>query len=686
MTDITRLDDATISQIAAGEVIERPASVVKELVENSLDAGADRIDVTVSGDGTDLIRVADDGEGMTEEGVRRAVEQHTTSKIGSIDDLERGVGTLGFRGEALHTIGAVSRMTIETRQREGADVGWEVRVEGGELTDLAPVGRAPGTTVTVADLFYNTPARRKYLKRVATEFGHVNRVVSRYALANPSIAISLTHDDHEVFATAGSGDLQEAVLAVYGREVAENMIQVEGSPGGAVTAISGLVSDPETNRSGAEYVSTYVNGRYVRSDAIRSAILEAYGKQLAGDRYPFAVLFVTVPSDAVDVNVHPRKMAVRFDDEVAVTDAVTDAVREALLDHGLIRSGAPRGRSAPDETTVEPAPTDAKPAQTNAEPAPSDAEPVPTDAETDQSEAESSSGTDRSTAPDQSTRPDPSTATDPSTPADQSKRAAEPADPNSGNESRTTPDEHPETPQAPPTDRSRSAIPDRPDVDIDPLQTDLSADAAAATADFETETLPPLRIIGQIHDTYVVAESPDGLVLIDQHAADERVNYERLQEELGDRTGTQRLVEPVELSVTPQEARQFEAVDTLETWGFEARLEDDHLVVTGVPAVFEANVSPDLLRDVLGSTLEAGEDKTVRSAADELLADMACYPSITGNTPLRDGDIVELLEALDGCENPYACPHGRPTIIELGIDELEDRFERDYPGHDHRRP
>ncbi len=223
-------------------------------------------------------------------------------------------------------------------------------------------------------------------------------------------------------------------------------------------------------------------------------------------------------------------------------------------------------------------------------------------------------------------------------------------------------------------------------MDIDPLQTDLSADAAAATADFETETLPPLRIIGQIHDTYVVAESPDGLVLIDQHAADERVNYERLQEELGDRTGTQRLVEPVELSVTPQEARQFEAVDTLETWGFEARLEDDHLVVTGVPAVFEANVSPDLLRDVLGSTLEAGEDKTVRSAADELLADMACYPSITGNTPLRDGDILELLEALDGCENPYACPHGRPTIIELGIDELEDRFERDYPGHDHRRP
>ncbi|MBS3761633.1 MAG: DNA mismatch repair endonuclease MutL, partial [Halodesulfurarchaeum sp.] len=325
MTDITRLDDATISKIAAGEVIERPASVVKELVENSLDAGASRIEVTVHGGGIDLIRVADDGQGMSEEGVRRAVEQHTTSKIGSIDDLEAGVGTLGFRGEALHTIGAVSRLTIETRPQDGADVGTEVRVEGGEVTDLAPVGRAPGTTVTVADLFFNTPARRKYLKRESTEFGHVNRVVSRYSLANPDVAISLTHADHDVFRTPGSGDLQEAVLSVYGRDVAESMIEVDVSPDGPVSGVSGVVSDPETTRSGAEYVSTYVNGRYVRADSLRSAILDAYGKQLAADRYPFAVLFLSVPAETVDVNVHPRKMAVRFDDETVVIDAVTDA-------------------------------------------------------------------------------------------------------------------------------------------------------------------------------------------------------------------------------------------------------------------------------------------------------------------------------------------------------------------------
>lgn len=668
MTDITRLDDATISKIAAGEVIERPASVVKELVENSLDAGASRIEVTVHGGGTDLIRVADDGQGMSEEGVRRAVEQHTTSKIGSIDDLEAGVGTLGFRGEALHTIGAVSRLTIETRPQDGADVGAEVRVEGGEVTDLAPVGRAAGTTVTVADLFFNTPARRKYLKRESTEFGHVNRVVSRYALANPDVAISLTHDDHDVFGTPGSGDLQEAVLSVYGRDVAKSMIRVDASPAGPVSGVSGVVSDPETTRSGAEYVSTYVNGRYVRAEPLRSAILDAYGKQLAADRYPFAVLFLSVPPETVDVNVHPRKMAVRFDDETAVTDAVTEAVRSALLDHGLLRSGAPRGRSAPEETPVRPPSGEhdsAEQVSASGEGAP-DSEPVAgskREAETANDAAQGSEAVGHQAEPGARISGDKTV-----------KSESERAEPDLGPEDRRSPDS-----------TAQSDIPERPSIDIDPLQTDLSADTdAPATGELETETLPPLRILGQIHDTYVVAESPDGLVLIDQHAADERVNYERLQDELGDGTGTQRLVEPVALSVTPQEASQFEAIDALADWGFAASIEDGQLIVTGVPAVFDATLSPELLRDILGSALGTAGGETVDPAADALLADMACYPSITGNTSLKEGTVVDLLRALDACENPYACPHGRPTIIELGVEELEDRFERDYPGHGHR--
>ncbi|WP_290817307.1 DNA mismatch repair endonuclease MutL, partial [Halovivax sp.] len=365
-TEIRALDDDTVARIAAGEVVERPASAVKELVENSLDADASRIEVTVEAGGTDLIRVADDGRGMTEADLRAAVRQHTTSKIADLADLESGVATLGFRGEALHTIGSVARLRIRSRPRADAaspgqgdaDVGTELRYEGGEVVAVEPVGCPEGTTVEVTDLFFNTPARRKYLKTTATEFAHVNRVVTRYALANPDVAISLTHDGREVFATTGQGDLQGAVLSVYGREVARAMIPVEADaddlPPGPVESVSGLVSHPETNRSTREYVASYVNGRAVTADAIREGIMGAYGTQLGGDRYPFVVCFLEVPGEAVDVNVHPRKREVRFDDDDAVRRQVDSAVESALLDHGLLRSGAPRGRSAPDETRVEP--------------------------------------------------------------------------------------------------------------------------------------------------------------------------------------------------------------------------------------------------------------------------------------------------------------------------------------------
>ncbi|MFB6281927.1 MAG: DNA mismatch repair endonuclease MutL, partial [Haloferacaceae archaeon] len=354
---IRRLDDRTVERIAAGEVVERPASVVKELVENGLDAGATRIAVSVEGDGTDGIRVRDDGHGMTAAELELAVAEHATSKLSDADDLDR-VGTLGFRGEALNAIAAVSRTTIRSRP-PGADRGHELTVEGGEVGSVRPVGCPPGTVVEVDDLFYNTPARRKFLKTAATEFDRVSTVVAQYALANPDVAVSLDHDGRETFATDGRGDRRAAVLAVYGREVAESMVEVAWSADeGPVRAVEGMVSHPETTRSSREYLSTFVNGRYVPAAALRTAVVDAYGGQLASDRYPFAALFLDVVPDAVDVNVHPRKTEVRFDDEPAVTGAVERAVREALLDEGLVRSTAPRGRGAPAETAVDPEPTD----------------------------------------------------------------------------------------------------------------------------------------------------------------------------------------------------------------------------------------------------------------------------------------------------------------------------------------
>ncbi|MFB6093823.1 MAG: DNA mismatch repair endonuclease MutL [Halanaeroarchaeum sp.] len=674
---ITELDERTVDRIAAGEVVERPASVVKELVENSLDADASRIDVAVDGDGTDRVTVADDGVGMSEADLRTAVDQHTTSKIDDVDDLERGVGTLGFRGEALHTIAAVSRTTITSRPRDGPDVGTELRIVGGDVESVGSTGRPPGTTVTVEDLFFNTPARRKYLKTEHTEFAHVNRVVTRYALANPDVAVSLEHDGSTVFTTTGQGDVRETMLAVYGRDVAESMLHVEYD--GDVADVEGYVSDPETTRSAREYVSTYVNGRYVRDGGLRGAIVDAYGTQLAPDRYPFAVLFVSVPPDAVDVNVHPRKLEVRFDDDDAVHETVETAVEGALLDAGLLRSGAPRGRSAPEDAVIEQHEADAGRGVID-ERRGGDGRSADDGREADDGRAvDDGSGGEGASTPEDLVRSadslesvtDVADGEEPTAPREPAPSGG------SGGSDRSS--------GAPPGERGRTdphAARDRDGIASAPTHAELTD----VDADVDLDTLPPLRVLGQFRETYIVAASPDGLVLIDQHAADERINYERLARRLAARTDSQRLVSPVEVDLTAQEASVFdEAVADLRDAGFEARLENRTAVVEAVPAVFSESLDPTLLRDVLAAFLEADRD-VLDSAADALLADLACYPSITGNTELTEGDALSLLERLDDCENPYACPHGRPVLISISADELDDRFERDYPGHQTRGP
>jgi len=710
MTEIRRLDEATVERIAAGEVVERPASVVKELVENSLDADASRVDVTVESGGTEGITVSDDGIGMTEEEVRTAVEEHTTSKIRDIDDLEAGVATLGFRGEALHAIGAVSRLTVTTRPRADRDVesyrGTKLTVEGGEVTGVDPAGCPEGTTIEIDDLFYNVPARRKYLKQQSTEFAHVNTVVTSYALANPDVAVSLTHDGRETFATTGQGDRREAVLSVYGRDVARSMVEVDASaddedfPDGPLEGVTGLVSHPETTRSTREYCSTYVNGRYVTASAVRDAVVDAYGTQLAPDRYPFAVLFLDLPAGDVDVNVHPRKLEVRFADEAGVREQIRAAVEAALLEEGFLRSGAPRGKSAPEQTEIAPErggeSGSGSAAETDGERAASDG----ADTERDESEQRASASTADRTESRSSPPASGRTSTDDdgrATP-EPAEASDAPADAESSDESAETGTADPmavETTDAPqpsdPHDRRRK-FSERHD------QARLSGDGAdsggpAAGADGTTATaaeptdfdgLPSMRVLGQLHETYVLAETETGLVLIDQHAADERVNYERLRESFAGETTTQALAEPVELSLTAGEAELFETHrEALATLGFRAERVDDRTVeVRTVPSLVAEAADPDLLRDALAAFVTEGSAaETVEAAADELLADLACYPSVTGNTSLTEGSVRDLLAALDDCENPWACPHGRPVVIEIDRDEIEARFERDYPGH-----
>jgi DNA mismatch repair protein MutL len=835
--EITRLDDRTVREIAAGEVVERPASVVKELVENALDAGADRVAVAVENGGLDGIRVRDDGHGMHPDQLPRAVAEHTTSKLGGMEELDDGIGTLGFRGEALYTVGAVARLTVRSRPPE-RDTGAELVVDHGDRGDVEPVGCPVGTTVEVRELFAETPARRKFLKTPATEFDRVNGIVSAYALANPDVAVSLEHDDREVFASPGDRNLRSAVLAVYGREVAEAMIDVtatgtvktvgggdsggdgggdgdsdsgddDGDSGGdgdgdaETVSVRGVVSDPETTRASREYVTTFVNGRWVRDSDLRSAVVDAYGGQLAADRYPFAVLFVKVPPESVDANVHPRKTEVRFDDDASVFETVRTAVRDGLLDAGLLRTSAPRGRSAPEETTLDPEVVggsgrdDGRSARAEesarAEQSARAEETVHSEQSDEEADHRGDGRASAETGPsgDQSSEPagedgdvrEPETVEQADTPkqadtpeqVDTPEQADAPEKTNAEGQTDATESE-PEQKQASTTDSVLDAWDDSAATGQEDTpetghatgdtsgaakspsprgwqqseetrreegegesetesgsqsQTESGSQSqtesddggagssslgvpaqrtlAGGTTDDWTEydTLPRLRVLGQYDDTYLVCETESGLVLVDQHAADERVNYERLREAVG-RAGSgeaamQALAEPVAVPLTAREAALFDAFeDALAAAGFQAKrregtTDDDGetagsgdtraVVVTAVPAVFDAALDPKLLRDTLVSFAEdvAGSERPAAEAADELLADLACYPSITGNTSLTEGSVTALLEALDECENPYACPHGRPVVVRFDATEIEDRFERDYPGHGGRR-
>ncbi|WP_348612190.1 DNA mismatch repair endonuclease MutL [Halobaculum rarum] len=799
--EIRALDDRTVREIAAGEVVERPASVVKELVENALDAGASRVAVAVDNGGIDGIRVRDDGAGISPEEIPMAVAKHATSKLDGMDDLDAGVATLGFRGEALYSVGAVAELTVRSRTPD-ADTGAELVVDHGDEGEVKPAGCPVGTTVEVRDLFGRTPARRKFLKTPATEFDRVSGVVSAYALANPDVAVSLEHDGREVFASPGDGNRRSAVLAVYGREVAESMVDVAYESDSGEVRISGLVSHPETTRAGREYLTTYVNDRWVRDGDLRGAVVDAYGGQLATDRYPFAVLFVDVPAAAVDVNVHPRKTEVRFDDDADVVETVREAVRAALLEHGLVRSSAPRGRSAPEEAAVDPevvggAGTDheraarerrgtdsnagdddrdaADSVNSHDDGGPADA--TSAGAETTSSVLDAWGGSDAADSdgpadapadgvtPPSTSESGPDTAgaaagdpaADDAVEADIDTAAADTVadtaadddaawqvDIGGSRDATDRPTDHPErgrtdaTAGGAPSPRAWQSGGDESDDGDEANDSERSGGAAADAADdsgpsaaasadrdrtwgapsqatlaggttderTEHDRLPSMRVLGQYDDTYVVCETDAGLVLVDQHAADERVNYERLRRAVGDEAPAQTLATPVELELTARESELFETFrEALREVGFRAeRVEreiggrsdgdsgDDgppsHAVaVTAVPAVFDATLDPDLLRDVLAAFADevTAGDRPVSEVADALLADLACYPSVTGNTSLTEGSVADLLDALDDCENPYACPHGRPVIVEFGREEIEDRFERDYPGHGGRR-
>jgi DNA mismatch repair protein MutL len=618
MGRIRQLDEQTANGIAAGEVVERPASVVKELCENAIDAEASVLSIEIRGGGIQEISVTDDGVGMDPDDALAAFGRHATSKIATLEDLDR-IGTLGFRGEALASIASVARVALTTR-RIGAESGTVVRIEGGKVLQTGPAGGPEGTRIVVSNLFYNVPARYKFLKKDATEASQIADVVGRMALARPGVSFRFVSNGAEVLRTPGNNDLKSAIFAVYGREAADGLVPVQG--GDDAVKVAGYVGLPAFPRKSRAAQTLFVNGRLVRSRAVSSALDRAYETLLMKDRYAFAVLSLTLPPSLVDVNVHPQKMEVRFWNEGAVFSAVHAAVRDALRAGFSIPEAPQQGRE-------EAYASEDRAAQTPAVHSPV-YEQVPISPLTLR-EAAASPGSDRS-----SVGPPVPTA-----PHSAPERPFQPASGPGGTYSAEVPSD------------------DRP---VSPPRV---SDLAAA------------RLIGTLFDTYLLLQLDDDLLLIDQHAAHERILYERLVARVERReSASQPLLVPLVVEMGPAaQSAALASADALHGLGFDFDAFGPHSVaLRAVPVPYRAlDPKAAFLAAVDGLEHVSPQDpESIR----EMLHTVACKAAVKAHDVLDASEAEALLADLRAIENPYTCPHGRPVVIRMPRRELEKRFKR----------
>ena len=655
------LDEHVANLIAAGEVVERPASVVKELVENAIDAGADNIRVYIEEGGLKLIRVIDNGKGMAAEDVPLAFQRHATSKVTDSRDLFH-IRTLGFRGEALPSIASVARVECVTSP-DRSGLGTLIAIEGGAVKLIEDARTAQGTDITVRDLFYHTPARLKYMKTVQTEFGHISDYMYRLALAHPGIAFSLWHQDKQVFSTPGGGDLQQTIAAIYGTATARAMLPVQAE--NADFAISGWIGKPELTRANRYGMTTIVNGRYVRSFPLQTAILQAYHTLLPINRYPLVVLQLTMDPSLVDVNVHPAKLEVRFSKERELMTFVEEELRKLLHRTNLIpRMQAPQPKKNVIQEQLAFYEAGRTPSAQAGASWPQESREGSGRAASGYTARETSStpGFAAPAASRPSAAPSGPAIT---TPAAQDAQHADKRKPLT----RTPPvAKAPAQPQA--TARSEADVPAsvwQPYVEV-----------AETEPPGESRRLPQLRVIGQLHGTYIVAEDDSGLYLIDQHAAHERINYERFYRKFGQPVqASQELLVPITLEFTAAEAERlrdraalFAQIGVyLEPFG------GNTFIIRSVPEWMPKGEERELLLEMVELVLQ---DKSLDIARlrekSAILA--ACKASLKANDHLSREEIESLLRQLGECASPFTCPHGRPIIVSFSSYELEKMFKR----------
>lgn len=617
MKEIAPLSQETIDKIAAGEVVERPSSVVKELVENAIDANASAITVEIKEGGISMIRITDNGEGMEKDQVPLAFLRHSTSKIKSVEDLLT-VSSLGFRGEALSSIAAVAQVELITKTVSGL-TGTRYVIEGSKEISLEEIGAPEGTTFIVRNLFYNTPARRKFLKTPQTEGGYIHALTQRLALSHPEISFKLIINNQTKLHTSGNNNPKDAIYQIYGREIAASLLEINEN--NSLFSVTGYIGKPEVSRGNREFENYFINQRYIKSSLVAKSIEDAYKNFLMQHQYPFCVLYFTFQGEMLDVNVHPTKMELRFSQNEGIYQALYDCIRERLINREHIRNVSLEERAKPEEKTEKPKER-------------------------------------------------------PPEPFEKQRLMQEKA-------SQIASSIRQDTPYEPKYEKPFQDFPKKerefsPNIqekqDNQYIQEEILYEGK-----FLSEYSKKLhKIIGQVFDTYWLVEFEGKLFIIDQHAAHEKVLYEKTLKNLKDKTFTSQAVSPpivVSLDIREERAlKEFEG--QLNDFGFDIRhFGGREYAISGVPGNLFSLDAKQVLLEILDGAGELNKSETPELVLEKI-ASMSCKAAVKGNNALSFEEAKTLIDELLELENPYFCPHGRPTIISMTKYELEKKFKR----------
>ena len=642
MAKIQLLDQKTIDNIAAGEVIERPASVVKELVENAVDANANAITVEIKDGGMTLIRVTDNGIGIPKDQVKTAFLRHATSKIRSVEDL-LSVSSLGFRGEALSSISAVAQVELVTKTAESFS-GVSYKIYGGEEEAFDDIGAPDGTTFLVKNLFYNTPARRKFLKSATTEAGYVEQMMVHIALSHPKISFKFIHNNKNKIYTSGNGKVKDIIYHIYGRDVAGALIPVQAQS--EDVKVTGFVAKPYVSRGNRNYESYFINGRYIKSSIIYKAIEDGYRTFTMKHRYPFVCLDFKINQELLDVNVHPTKMEIRFRNGREIYELVVDTVREALLQKDLVQDVL---RETPKKKKEQPKTKEVK-------------KPEPFEVNRRKEETQKMDQTMKDFAKMRQSQ------------TNQQGHRAKPE----GMKQDRLKSESSQTAKKPTYaglnyNTQKKEFPQYKTDELSSNQMTLREDPV-----FSVQARPDRKILGQLFKTYWLIEYEDQLFIMDQHAAHEKVNYERLMKNFKEKEiYSQRLEPPMVVTVSMMEAEALERYKdafaglgfTIESFG------GNEYCIREVPANLYGIGERDLFMELLDAVSQENGIMDTEVIASKI-ATMACKMSIKGNQRVSLMEVEHLLDELMKLENPYQCPHGRPTIIKMSKYEIDKKFKR----------